>query len=180
MQWSPSRASGRFLLYYELANVFESNTGPVRASAYEITSLARGRAGAFRVRPDGLIKKTISMTIDGDRMHLISYFKARDVMDNRLPGPADNVQLWLSGPADNVQRVAVGRHNREVCTPTLQSPFPKSVSERIPPFSALVNDAHRPTGPCKAPDQYQPLPPLRNTAASVMSIQNLLAKPVDD
>ncbi|RKP25561.1 Gti1/Pac2 family-domain-containing protein, partial [Syncephalis pseudoplumigaleata] len=67
--WSPSRVSGCFLNYRELEH-------------------------RFRYKVDGLVKRTISVTVSENRkLHLISYFRKRDVVEGRLRSPRQDAAL---------------------------------------------------------------------------------------
>ena len=48
---------------------------------------------SYGFRPDGLVKKTMSVTLNGVSHHLVSYYKVEDVKNSVLRRPADDARL---------------------------------------------------------------------------------------
>ncbi|KAI8056969.1 Gti1/Pac2 family-domain-containing protein, partial [Syncephalis plumigaleata] len=86
--WSPSRVSGCFLNYRELEH---RRRGPGIAMPYSWIS-----------QGGGLVKRTISVTVSENRkLHLISYFRKRDIVEGRLRSPRqDSTLSGLSIPPE--------------------------------------------------------------------------------
>ncbi|KAG0166924.1 hypothetical protein DFQ28_006561 [Apophysomyces sp. BC1034] len=113
--WSPSRILGNFLIYRELDNR-DGNQGrtdrrrsedaePERdyEDEDECTNMAttstvidrnRERAlvgsltNSYKFKQNGLIKKTMSIVLNGSSQHLISYYTKEDVLAHRLQTPS--------------------------------------------------------------------------------------------
>lgn len=110
--WSPSRILGNFLIYRELENR-ESNTDKRRllqknqfnngynngenvdTDVRQDSAVERNRERAlvgslttsYNFKKGGLIKKTMSIIVNGSAQHLISYYTKEDVLSNRLQRP---------------------------------------------------------------------------------------------
>ncbi|RDB25821.1 Global transcription regulator FGP1 [Hypsizygus marmoreus] len=121
--WSPSRIVGNFLVYREI-NERTSSRGshkkpypldpPSRNHATRKASPDQGVVafkppghfsqghgsndqGTFKL--NGLIKKTITVTIDGSDLHLISYYTSEDIRSGRLKRPTHRPDIMsLSMP----------------------------------------------------------------------------------
>ncbi|OZJ01454.1 hypothetical protein BZG36_05566 [Bifiguratus adelaidae] len=76
-QWSPSRITGNFLVYKEVAQKLPSCKGKRRR--YMTTAIPQGAKvlesskGTFIYASDGMIKKTISIKLNGHFQHLVYY-----------------------------------------------------------------------------------------------------------
>ncbi|ORX45292.1 hypothetical protein DM01DRAFT_265862 [Hesseltinella vesiculosa] len=114
--WSPSRILGNFLIYRELdgrdsgafklgmnrhmANDFLPHTMDQRERA-----LVGSLTTSYRFKECGLIKKTISVVLNGSHLHMISYYNKDHVLRNLLPRPSDVPHLaHLSISPDLVHR----------------------------------------------------------------------------
>ena len=55
---------------------------------------------SYGFKPDGLVKKTMSVTVQGVTHHLVSYYNVNDVMNSQLrtPGQTDNLQYIRPRP----------------------------------------------------------------------------------
>ncbi|KAH9481870.1 Global transcription regulator FGP1 [Psilocybe cubensis] len=102
--WSPSRIVGNFLVYREInerastrgnhKKPYPSEDSPtrslVRKSSPDQNCIGlRGHGsdqGTFKA--GGLIKKTITVTIDGSDLHLISYYTSEDIRSGKLKRPS--------------------------------------------------------------------------------------------
>ncbi|GAN08858.1 conserved hypothetical protein [Mucor ambiguus] len=116
--WSPSRIMGNFLIYRELEDkksirstdaVFNSNnnkqttttkkdtTGYVMAPdllrRQQEKALVGSLKTSFKFKRNGLIKKSMSLIVDGVQQHIISYYNKEDVMSSRLRTPSSLVEL---------------------------------------------------------------------------------------
>ncbi|KAK0444047.1 Gti1/Pac2 family-domain-containing protein [Armillaria borealis] len=112
--WSPSRIVGNFLVYREINERASSRGGHRRSYGLDDTqprSLTHrtspsqssigykpsspngttGDHGTFK--PNGLIKKTITVTIDGSDLHLISYYTAEDIRSGKLKKPSSRPDI---------------------------------------------------------------------------------------
>ncbi|KAI9319020.1 Gti1/Pac2 family-domain-containing protein, partial [Dichotomocladium elegans] len=77
--WSPSRVSGSFLTYRELATKRRPRRHHNKAST----------APAYIYKADGLIKQSFSIcTARNQKLHLISYYSKADVVSGRLKIPS--------------------------------------------------------------------------------------------
>ncbi|KIY64711.1 hypothetical protein CYLTODRAFT_328510, partial [Cylindrobasidium torrendii FP15055 ss-10] len=98
--WSPSRICGNFLVYREM-----SERPPPRGHRrppphFDYYSNDQEASSDFGVVKDGgLVKKTITITIDGSDIHLVSYYTVADLEAGKLQTPAsrpDIMSLELS------------------------------------------------------------------------------------
>lgn len=71
--------------------VRQSTSGPTPTSSGD-TEMERQLIGSlvdsYGFKTDGLVKKTMSVTVNGVHHHLVSYYKVEDVMDNKLERPS--------------------------------------------------------------------------------------------
>ncbi|ORY94901.1 Gti1/Pac2 family-domain-containing protein [Syncephalastrum racemosum] len=103
--WSPSRILGNFLVYRELdkrASTSTNNDDTKAASAcFGQNNLCMNRSehqreralvgsltSSYRFKRNGLIKKSMSLVVDGVQQHLISYYTKEDVLASQLPTPS--------------------------------------------------------------------------------------------
>ncbi|KAL5526635.1 PTH2 [Sanghuangporus sanghuang] len=103
LSWSASRIVGNFLVYREVSDrsnartVAEGrraakrrgNTNELSAAELAEQKLAKALVGCLsdgsgRFKPNGLIKKTITINVDGSDHHLIAYYNQDDVRLGRL------------------------------------------------------------------------------------------------
>ncbi|KIM44068.1 hypothetical protein M413DRAFT_443127 [Hebeloma cylindrosporum] len=120
--WSPSRILGNFLIYRETEKRgagHRSRMDPDMSDAVspdssrpEAHSLSRPKTDSTNLsdkqrertlmgsltnsdkfKPEGLFKKTFSVTIGGVAQHLISYYKVEDVTNGRLRSPSSLPEL---------------------------------------------------------------------------------------
>ncbi|KAF8622006.1 hypothetical protein AX15_007360 [Amanita polypyramis BW_CC] len=112
--WSPSRIVGNFLVYREI-NERTSSRGSHRkpypndeasralvrrnspdslSGAYK-SQLASAHGGNDQgtFKPNGLIKKTITVTIEGSDLHLISYYTSEDIRSGKLKRPTSRPDI---------------------------------------------------------------------------------------
>ncbi|KAI8098511.1 Gti1/Pac2 family-domain-containing protein, partial [Halteromyces radiatus] len=114
--WSPSRILGNFLIYRELEKRNGEKRIPnvdprLRSYSMDASSTVQAAGGGFlsdrakekklvgslsdvyNFRPDGLIKKTMSIVVNGSTQHLISYYHPQDIIENRLRRPSSVPEL---------------------------------------------------------------------------------------
>ncbi|KAF8984426.1 hypothetical protein BGZ46_008082 [Entomortierella lignicola] len=104
--WSPSRILGNFLIYRELdkRNSGKKSTSPFdRAlNSSDVESAAetnKDRAiigsltNSYRFKKNGLIKKTMSIVVNGISQHMISYYSKEDVLANKLCTPSSVAEI---------------------------------------------------------------------------------------
>ncbi|KAI8061670.1 Gti1/Pac2 family-domain-containing protein [Gongronella butleri] len=113
--WSPSRILGNFLVYRELEK--KHGDGGKRGSldhrqrsrsldmnatlsrGAQVTERAKEKrlvgslSEAYHFRADGLVKKTMSIVVNGSTQHLISYYHPQDVIDHKLRTPSSVPEL---------------------------------------------------------------------------------------
>ncbi|KAI9249891.1 Gti1/Pac2 family-domain-containing protein [Sporodiniella umbellata] len=96
--WSPSRIMGNFLVYRELDKKTSSDKRKeARQRSYSADQTDRHHkerrlvgslSDSYRFRKDGLIKKTMSVMINGSTQHLVSYYHPQDIVENKLCTPS--------------------------------------------------------------------------------------------
>jgi len=108
--WSPSRILGNFLVYRELDKRNASgkkDTSPIdrasrSSSGSDVESaleknkeraLVGSLTNSYRFKKNGLIKKTMSIVVNGVSQHLISYYTKEDVLAGRLQTPSNVPEL---------------------------------------------------------------------------------------
>ncbi|KAF9072585.1 Gti1/Pac2 family-domain-containing protein [Rhodocollybia butyracea] len=110
--WSPSRIVGNFLVYREInerassrgsqkktytgdesRNVPVHRNSPGLSSGYKGSSSAQSGGDQGTFKPNGLIKKTITVTIEGSDLHLISYYTSEDIRNGRLKRPSSRPDI---------------------------------------------------------------------------------------
>ncbi|KAI8059185.1 Gti1/Pac2 family-domain-containing protein [Gongronella butleri] len=108
--WSPSRILGNFLIYRELngrehhqlkhhhAHHAHGNGAMMddhlpHALDQRERALVGSLTTSYRFKECGLIKKTISVVVNGSHLHLISYYNKDHVLRNLLPTPSTTPQL---------------------------------------------------------------------------------------
>ncbi|KIK58082.1 hypothetical protein GYMLUDRAFT_45632 [Collybiopsis luxurians FD-317 M1] len=110
--WSPSRIVGNFLVYREInerassrgshkktytgeepRNVPIHRNSPGLSSGYKGSSSTQSGGDQGTFKPNGLIKKTITVTIEGSDLHLISYYTSEDIRNGRLKRPSSRPDI---------------------------------------------------------------------------------------
>ncbi|TFK73284.1 hypothetical protein BDN72DRAFT_854934 [Pluteus cervinus] len=109
--WSPSRIVGNFLVYREINErpsgrsiIKKTHPGdePSRLLAArrdfpERTSIGHkphlGTGHAVSDKPNGLIKKTITVNVEGSDLHLISYYTLEDIRSGKLKRPSSRPDI---------------------------------------------------------------------------------------
>ncbi|KAH9943693.1 Gti1/Pac2 family-domain-containing protein [Amylocystis lapponica] len=90
LAWSQSRISGNFLVYREVTDR-SAIRSPI--DTHEARQAAHAAEGHGTLKPNGLVKKTITVKIDGSDHHLISYFTQEDIRSGRLQRPTTRPDL---------------------------------------------------------------------------------------
>ncbi|KAI9031901.1 Gti1/Pac2 family-domain-containing protein [Phycomyces nitens] len=98
--WSPSRILGNFLIYREIdkksdkkSSGWSPSPDPGAMNRNRERQLVGSLSDSFRFRPDGLIKKSMSIVVHGVSHHLVSYYNPLDVVNHRLSTPSSHPQL---------------------------------------------------------------------------------------
>ncbi|KAI7894126.1 Gti1/Pac2 family-domain-containing protein [Mucor mucedo] len=105
--WSPSRILGNFLIYRELDkksnNEKKMLTNETKRSFSIDSSVSMDRnkerqlvgslSDSYRFKEDGLIKKTMSIIVNGVAQHLISYYDPNEVIQEKLRAPSSVPEL---------------------------------------------------------------------------------------
>ncbi|KAF8629966.1 hypothetical protein AX17_005532 [Amanita inopinata Kibby_2008] len=112
--WSPSRIVGNFLVYREINERTSSRCGHKKPYPSDESSRALARrnspdslSGGYKghlpgshggndqgtFKPNGLIKKTITVTIEGSDLHLISYYTSEDIRSGKLKRPTSRPDI---------------------------------------------------------------------------------------
>lgn len=112
--WSPSRILGNFLIYRELDKKIagdrrlssssggggSSNNNTGRSFSLDGSidrqkekQLIGSLSDSYKFKEDGLIKKTMSISVNGVAQHLISYYNPKEVIENRLRLPSTVPEL---------------------------------------------------------------------------------------
>ncbi|KAK7461836.1 hypothetical protein VKT23_008265 [Stygiomarasmius scandens] len=111
--WSPSRIVGNFLVYREINErassrgshkkytgddsrsppVHRNPPGPATTGYKGTTTGYSSGSDQGTFKPNGLIKKTITVTIEGSDLHLISYYTSEDIRSGRLKKPSSRLDI---------------------------------------------------------------------------------------
>ncbi|TCD62523.1 hypothetical protein EIP91_006773 [Steccherinum ochraceum] len=100
--WSASRMLGNFMIYREREDVVETPISPYSRSAVSVPTnelqlvhdpeLERCIYGSWNrgrgLKANGLMKKTISLPVDGVLYHLVSYYSPSEVLSGKLQTPS--------------------------------------------------------------------------------------------
>ena len=118
--WSPSRILGNFLVYRELDKPFppgekkraikkqqrrpsrpeELYSGWSRIASDVESQVIGSLIDSYGFKADGLVKKTMSVMVQGVSHHLVSYYNVHDVIANnfRTPSQTENLQYVRPRP----------------------------------------------------------------------------------
>ncbi|KAI9300652.1 Gti1/Pac2 family-domain-containing protein [Cunninghamella echinulata] len=104
-------------LRYDPSSVFSTPTTPPppqqvsprssfdQESHYRERALLGSLTTSYKFKPNGLIKKTMSIVLNGSHLHMISYYNKDDVLNNKLSTPSTTPQLAnLNISPDMIQR----------------------------------------------------------------------------
>ncbi|KZV95899.1 hypothetical protein EXIGLDRAFT_452948 [Exidia glandulosa HHB12029] len=86
LTWSPSRINKNFLIYRERYAPDEPR--PEIQPRREYENWLVGTLTTADIKPDGLVKKTIGLTIEGLNYHLVSYYDPEEVLNGSLQRPS--------------------------------------------------------------------------------------------
>lgn len=83
-----------------LSNGYASAAAFVGQNASKETerSLIGSLVDSYGFKEDGLVKKTISVTVNGVSHHLVSYYSVNDVMQKKLPNPSQDARFSHTVP----------------------------------------------------------------------------------
>ncbi|RXW12507.1 hypothetical protein EST38_g13345 [Candolleomyces aberdarensis] len=205
--WSPSRILGNFLLYRETDKRGNRNAraepddsdalrpdGTLSRPKTEVTgvgidkhrerTLLGSLTNSYKFKPDGLMKKTFSLTIGGVAQHLISYYKIEDVENGRLRSPSSLPELasleisaeyldkthFRNPPKVEAGHDGVLRYRGE--GDELDSPSSSNPNQPAP--SLLLDNPHKRP---KRSAPYQSRPPKKKTKHPDPSIASSSATP---
>ncbi|TVY71434.1 Global transcription regulator sge1 [Lachnellula suecica] len=167
--WSPSRMLGDFLVYRELNHPFlpgekkkatkrnkkSAGIGKPEPSGAPENGVSNGSlVDSYGFKEEGLVKKTISVIVDGVSHHLVSYYKVADVLKQKFTTPSADPRFQHITPRPDLvakQNFRTRIHGVELVDDT-SSPARNGyemTNESIP---------HRPT--------TLPIPPMACTANS--------------
>lgn len=136
--WSPSRILGNFLVYRELANRenrsideddFSQRSNNEEDSLVLLHQKERALVGSlttantsYNFKKDGLIKKTIRILVNGNYLHIVSYYNKNDVLNNLLPTPSASPQLaCLQISPDLMPHLQGHQYHHQSAIPSLSS-----------------------------------------------------------
>ncbi|KAJ7116594.1 Gti1/Pac2 family-domain-containing protein [Mycena epipterygia] len=91
--WSPSRIVGNFLVYREINERTNSRGSHKKLYPTDEPSRAMSASDHGTFKPNGLIKKTITVTIEGSDLHLISYYTSSDQHSGKLKRPSSRADI---------------------------------------------------------------------------------------
>ncbi|KAG8623930.1 hypothetical protein KVT40_008906 [Elsinoe batatas] len=131
---------------------------------------------SYGFRPDGLVKKTMSVAINGVSHHLVSYYKVGDVKSGRLSRPLEDArlasltirpELYLKQnfrtPVEDTEHYVVDpsnmhAHPGQTAYPSMMPQYAmRPGTQYIPGYPAMYNV------PASQPGMYQPgLPPAHS------------------
>ncbi|THV02130.1 hypothetical protein K435DRAFT_653982 [Dendrothele bispora CBS 962.96] len=81
--WSPSRIAGNFLVYKEM-NERARRHGDINSCALLSPGLSSYSDNQTTFKPNALIKKTITVTVNSSELHLVSYYTLEDINSGKL------------------------------------------------------------------------------------------------
>ena len=149
MTWSPSRIMGNFLVYRELAqpwpqgqkkvaqkrkrsaeNIAESAAVglPDGQNAEEDRRLVGSLVDSYGFKPNGLVKRTLTITYHGIAHHVISYYKVSDIKNGNFHRPGFDQNLMSIVP-------------RPELINNTQLKFPINDPDEVDPFPAQGSSA---------------------------------------
>ncbi|ORZ10946.1 Gti1/Pac2 family-domain-containing protein [Lobosporangium transversale] len=115
--WSPSRILGNFLEGYPPSERASRSSPSDIESAVEKSkerALVGSLTNSYHFKKNGLIKKTMSIVVNGVPQHMISYYSREDVLGGRLRTPSSVPELQpyelLNKPGSSAQN----QHSRPV------------------------------------------------------------------
>ncbi|KAJ7853096.1 Gti1/Pac2 family-domain-containing protein [Mycena leptocephala] len=97
--WSRSRIVGNFLVYREIDERTNSRGSHKKLYSIDQPSQALSTSEQETLKPNGLIKNTITVTIEGSDLHLISYYTSADQHSGKLKRPTSRPDI-MSLPMD--------------------------------------------------------------------------------
>ncbi|KAF7300990.1 hypothetical protein MIND_00662100 [Mycena indigotica] len=89
--WTSSRTMGNFTMYHEI----DSEVKPQKSFPIFHMSSGGEAPGPRPLLPNGLIKKTITLTVEGEEYRVIAYYKVTDYQDPTLNENTANLNLQV-------------------------------------------------------------------------------------
>lgn len=112
---------GNFLLYRELDSAFSrklkadgdlsscsSNAGTSSISDEQHRGLYGSLITSYNFKANGLVKKTLSVLVDGAKPHLVSYYRADDILSGRLQSVSAARDLFWLQPRAAMMTIECG------------------------------------------------------------------------
>ncbi|TFK50204.1 hypothetical protein OE88DRAFT_1736466 [Heliocybe sulcata] len=112
LAWSPSRMSGNFLIYREVTERTTSRSGNKRpyTSSASLSDSGAPTHEREAYKPGGLVKKTITVDIDGADYHLISYYTEEDIHSGRLQRPLCRPDIMAMDMSFELEHMKLSRN----------------------------------------------------------------------
>lgn len=112
LAWSPSRMSGNFLIYREVTERTSTRSGSKRPYTSSTSMSDPGPQTHERdaYKPGGLVKKTITVDIDGADYHLISYYTEEDIHSGRLQRPLCRPDIMAMDMSFELEHMKLSRN----------------------------------------------------------------------
>lgn len=216
MTWSPSRIMGNFLVYRELnpnnyatgekkvarkrkrteeaaPDGFDPTTGRLSPGAEEDRRLVGSLVDSYGFKPEGLVKKTLTVQYQNVVHHIISYYTTADIKSGkfRRPTHSDTLQDIIPRPELLNGNFKAPIHEAEDATQGMTSPttsagpaqmeFPQTFQPTYPIHNrsySVQTYAQRPTA--NAPYSLQTGTPTSayNPPRSMMPVQYQLSEAV--
>lgn len=152
--WSPSRVMVGFMLYRELDEARSSRGNSRRLiPPSERASNSAARFGSklygsltesYPFKPDGLMKKTVTVKLEGQCCRLVSYYRANDVRSGLLQLPSYDTGLQSVSPIEVVRQKLQGGYDIP-CTAAGDfnySPWSHGVAAAATCVSVIQSRAH--------------------------------------
>ncbi|GAB1522070.1 Global transcription regulator sge1 [Rhizoctonia solani] len=136
--------------------------GRAQADRNRERALVGSLTNSYKFKPDGMMKKTFSLTVNGSTQHLISYYKVADVEEGRLRTPSSLPELSV---LDISPEYLDKTHFR--CPPKVEidaDGIPRYRGEADDPDSPVRTAVHQPPQPTHLQATSQV--PLLTTGAS--------------
>ena len=131
LTWSPSRVLDEFLVYREVegprprrVEKKEQGTEAERIPEEWTKHLYGSLIDSYSFKVDGLVKKTVAVTVGSCTLRLVCYYTASDILNGNLLAPsADTNLLWIT-PRNEIQAALTGpAHSTRRFTPLSLGPF---------------------------------------------------------
>ncbi|KAI3649595.1 hypothetical protein MP228_005227 [Amoeboaphelidium protococcarum] len=171
--WSPSRIAGPFLIYKEAEEKrqctptdvhFNSTIRLTKSEHSQNTGVFASQKGVFYLKENGLIKKTLSIMVNGASYNLVAYCSVEDIDSPRFPRPCEDPHLANVQLSRELQNVSTQQSSLSLGS----QPLTRSRSDETPSSHSTERSSHN--------DESLPLKKRRLSIASTPS----LPSPVED